>query len=277
MKKFSARLIHDLEPKSGSFNMAADDVLSRYRFSSDTNMIVRVYRFDPPAVSLGRNQNLEEVNQSACFRKGWDIVRRPTGGRSLLHLNDICYSVIIPRLDDVLKELKNLYQSVASSLTFTFLSLGIDASKSDSLVEFPLDSEVRKSRLCIGARVRGEVHYMGRKLTSASQRIYKDSILQHGSIFIGGDQTVVADVVPGKNMEDSEFVEKLRGRVTTVEEALGESLSIQKFLSVFEDRLGRQFDVNLDDSPLDGSELKAIASSQNLFSLAPVPQNISAA
>ena len=273
----TARLINDMTPNTGIFNMAADEFLSRDQSSSEFDAIIRIYRFDPPTVSLGRNQLTSEINESRCSEKGWDIVRRPTGGRTLLHLDDICYSIIIPKRLDAFKDLRNLYEGVAASLATTLITFGIEASPIDLPVKFPFDREIKSTRLCISARVRGEVHVDGRKITSASQRIYQHSILQHGSIFYSGDPTVVADIVAEDLIDGNEFSLKLKDRVITMAEASTELVSMEEFAKCFVRELSQLFEFSLLDCPFFSDELEKIAAKEYYFSLSPPNQNITAA
>jgi len=271
-----ARLINDLAPNTGIFNMAADDLLSRELNSSEYDAVIRIYRFDPPTVSLGRNQSIGEISQTACNERGWDIVRRPTGGRTLLHLGDICYSMIIPKRSDVFKDLRKLYEGVAAALSSTLVNNGIKASPIESPMNIPFDRELKNTRLCISARVRGEVHVEGRKITSASQRIYQDSILQHGSIFYNGDPTIVADIVSEELTNGGEFSVKLKDRVITMEEASSELVLVVSFTNNFINELFHQFDLTLIDQPFLPDELDKIDSTGNFFSLSALKRKITA-
>ena len=267
MSSAITRYIHDHEPQTGSFNMTADDVLARGLSSSGCNSILRIYSFNPPAVSLGRNQSESEVNMLACQLKEWDVIRRSTGGRSLLHLNDICYSIIVPINFNVFKDLRRLYEGIALSLASALVKLGIKASPIDIPIKPPFNKQIKNARLCISARVRGEVHVKGRKITAASQRIYRDSILQHGSIFYGGDPSIVADIVPSKLFDGNDFVAKLKERVITIEEAQPHPIPAKLFINVFISQLCHHFSFNLDDKPLTSNELEEIAALESNFAL----------
>ena len=277
MSSLTVRYIRSSEPHTGSFNMAADDVLARGVVGSGYHSILRMYSFDPPTVSLGRNQAVSEVDITACERKGWDVVRRSTGGRSLLHLNDICYSIIVPIESDVFKELRRLYQGVAISLTSVLNSYGIPASAMELPVKHSFNLKLKKSRLCISAQVRGEVHVKGRKITSASQRIYRDSILQHGSIFLRGEPTVIADIVPTDLVQGIDFGARLKERVITIEEAQTQPISSEDFIKAFTSQLCQYFGFNLANKPIKISELEEITALQNNFTLSPLKQEFSAA
>ena len=86
----------------GAYNMAVDEELLARAQAGEQVPVLRFYTWDPPAVSIGRFQKIEDaVNAEACKRRGIDIVRRITGGRAVLHYRELTYSVIA-RTDDPL-------------------------------------------------------------------------------------------------------------------------------------------------------------------------------
>ncbi len=87
------RLIIDEAPRSGAANMAIDQALAEAAAVGASPPTLRFYRWQPPAVSLGRHQPLNEINLEAVTERGYDVVRRPTGGRAILHTDELTYSV----------------------------------------------------------------------------------------------------------------------------------------------------------------------------------------
>src|SRR5688500_1928440 len=83
-------------PGNGAWNMAADVALLGAAAREDAPPTLRFYSWAPAAVSLGRNQLLIGVNLEAARRRGWDTVRRPTGGAGVLHASELTYSVVLP-------------------------------------------------------------------------------------------------------------------------------------------------------------------------------------
>ena len=92
------RLIVDAEAP-GAANMAADEAILNSVIDGASLPTLRFYRWHPPCLSLGRNQKLAEVDLPACRAAGIDIVRRPTGGRSILHTDELTYSISLPQAD----------------------------------------------------------------------------------------------------------------------------------------------------------------------------------
>ncbi len=86
------RLIID-PPAPGSWNMAVDDALLEAAQGDNYQSTLRLYSWNPPCLSLGHAQQIKEVDQEALKKMGWDLVRRPTGGRAILHIDELTYSI----------------------------------------------------------------------------------------------------------------------------------------------------------------------------------------
>ena len=86
------RLIID-QPASGSWNMAVDDALLEAAQGDGYLPTLRLYSWNPPCLSLGHAQHIREVDREALRKMGWDLVRRPTGGRAILHIDELTYSI----------------------------------------------------------------------------------------------------------------------------------------------------------------------------------------
>src|SRR5688500_17310665 len=97
-RRLAARPWRLLERGSGTgvWNMAADVALLGAAAREDAPPTLRLYSWAPAAVSLGRNQSLTGLNLEAARRRGWDTVRRPTGGAGVLHASELTYSVVLP-------------------------------------------------------------------------------------------------------------------------------------------------------------------------------------
>jgi lipoyl(octanoyl) transferase len=89
-------LVDDLDRSCTAAGQMAADVALLEATAADGTPRVRLYRWDPPALSLGRFQPDDDVDGVACARFGVEIVRRPTGGRALLHGGDLTYAVTLP-------------------------------------------------------------------------------------------------------------------------------------------------------------------------------------
>jgi len=140
---------------------------------------VRVYTWEPPALSLGYFQPLAEVNLAACRVAGVDVVRRPTGGRAILHEQELTYSLVAPESSpSVAGGVLESYARISQALIAGLARLGIDARfapPAGRLAESP-------SAACFEVPSSYEVLVAGRKLIGSAQRRQPGVVLQHGAI-----------------------------------------------------------------------------------------------
>jgi lipoate-protein ligase A len=180
------RLILDGE-RPGSLNMALDDVLTR-ACEDGGQPTLRLYAWARPTLSLGRNQELSmAADLHACRRLGVDLVRRPTGGRAVLHENEVTYAVSVPASEPLLAlgaraALGRMAEGIARGLE----GLGVEARR-----EFPSGRGHRQTlppdAPCFAAVAADELTVKGFKVAAAAQWRLRRALLQHGSIPLSVD------------------------------------------------------------------------------------------
>jgi lipoyl(octanoyl) transferase len=182
----------DTPPAPGAWNMAVDEALAD-SVRDGGPPVLRVYRWSPPCLSLGRNQPSDGYDRDEIRRRGIDVVRRPTGGRAVLHHRELTYSVAAH--DDALGTLRQAYASINRALVAGLRRLGVDARLQPAGPErAPLPSLAP----CFEQPVEGEVTAGGRKLIGSAQRREGGVMLQHGSLPIHDDQSAVPGLLlPG--------------------------------------------------------------------------------
>lgn len=174
--------------RRGAENMARDTgLMERARETGET--VLSVYSWQRPTLSLGRNQTAaRKYNLSEIASRGFDVVRRPTGGRALLHNREVTYSVTAPILDG--DSLNASYERINALLLDGLAALGVVATVANP-VEAPLPpAEIP----CFAQPSKGELVSAGRKLVGSAQTRENGALLQHGSILIGDDQSLIAAV-----------------------------------------------------------------------------------
>jgi lipoate-protein ligase A len=183
------------EPGVGSLNMALDEVLLNSAGEPGGGATVRIYGFDPPTVSFGYRQALSEVvNVAACREAGVGWVRRPTGGRALLHQHEVTYSVSSP-VEGPFQGLgvRALYDSVSLAIRRALTALGVSLDPPQSSVramEPPIHGP------CLALPGPHEITAGGRKVVASSQRRSRRAFLQHGSILSRVDPLLWSRVAP---------------------------------------------------------------------------------
>jgi lipoate-protein ligase A len=172
-------------PLGGPENMALDEgLMARARRTGET--VLRVYTWAVPTLSLGRNQRARDAYDVARLRRaGVDVVRRPTGGRALLHDREITYSVTGPI--GVREGLAATYQRINALLLHALGALGVEAQ-----VAAPADRAPSPTAApCFAEPVRGELVLRDRKLVGSAQWRHEGAFLQHGSMLVEDDQALI--------------------------------------------------------------------------------------
>ncbi len=217
----------DTGPNLGAYNMAVDEELLARAQAGEAMPVLRLYTWDPPAVSLGRFQKIENsVDTGACNRHGIDIVRRITGGRAVLHHNELTYSVIArtdtpPFPSNVL----GTYKVIASGLLAGLKNLGIDAEMvSRSNRHAHLVKKGSKDPACFSSPSWYEIVANNKKIIGSAQRRLSGAFLQHGSILLDYDPALEAEVIPGGCPTDV---------VTSVKRELGKNVSLKEVKQAF--------------------------------------------
>ncbi len=183
-----------------AYNMAVDEELLARAQAGERTPTLRFYTWDPPAVSLGRFQKMTEaVNVDACRKHGFDIVRRITGGRAVLHRSELTYSIVSP-IDNPLfpSNVHGTYKVIAQGLLAGLGILGIPAEMvSRGSRHSQLVYSHAKDPSCFSSPSWYEIVVNGKKIIGSAQRRLSGAFLQHGSILISYDPELEAEVIQG--------------------------------------------------------------------------------
>lgn len=221
----------------GAFNMAVDAAILEAVIQGDSPPTLRFYDWDPACLSLGFAQRFDDLDEAALAARGWDVVRRPTGGRAILHTDELTYSVIgpsdEPRLTGgVLESYKRLSEALMHSLKLLGLPVeqqpmhlaggtGNGAGDSDNPVCFEVPSDY-------------EVTLNGKKIIGSAQARRKGGVLQHGSLPLTGDIARITQILRYPSEERRQLAaERVRARAATVEEGLGRVVPFKEAAECF--------------------------------------------
>lgn len=201
-----------LEPagRSGAENMAVDAALLA-EAGRTGRAFLRLYRFAPPCLSLGRNEPTARYDRAEIGRLGIEVVRRPTGGRAVWHEHEVTYAVATPVA--AFGGLRRGYRAIQSRLAAALRTLGADAQLAP---EGPVARPTNHLASCFATPVCGEVLVAGRKVIGSAQVREGSAFLQHGSILLAGSQDIV-DVASRQATVVSE--------ATTLSDVLGRPVS----------------------------------------------------
>ena len=211
-------------PAHGALNMATDEAIVEAVARKDAPPTLRFFAWNPPCISLGYAQPLSDVDPERLAERGWDVVRRPTGGRAILHTDELTYSAIAP-LDEprVFGGVLESYRRLSAGLLRGVERLGLLA-RSDSAAESDfasLDMEGGQP-ICFETPSRYEITAMDKKLIGSAQVRKRGVVLQHGTLPLTGDIARICDALAFAGEGDREAAKaRLRQRATTVAEVLG--------------------------------------------------------
>ncbi len=165
----------------GKFNMDYDLRLVD-EFKDSGIPVLRFYYWDPYCISLGRNQDFSDINVPLANRDGIEVVKRPTGGKAVLHAEELTYSVVMEAEGLSVRESYNL---ISRALVTGLRLLGADLELSRSSADFRKLFHDPSTIPCFSTSAVHEVEHRGRKLVGSAQHRFGGVLLQHGSILIG--------------------------------------------------------------------------------------------
>ncbi len=230
---------------TGSFNMEYDLLLVK---SFSGFPVLRVYQWKPYCISLGANQDYNPVNQKKVEADGFDIVKRPTGGRAILHAEELTYSVVYPLSET--KTPKQIYREINLALKNGLTNYNSAFEKIElehTQPHFPSFYKDTKSTLCFAVSAMNELNYQEKKIVGSAQRKIGNVILQHGSILSGNFHKRIIDYL---NLSDDKLKD-LQNEIeqTTIElkTILGEEINYQLLIEAIKKGFENHFNVKLEE------------------------------
>lgn len=178
-------------PCSPSYNMALDEALLDWHSEGLIPPVIRFYEWNPATLSIGYFQSVEkEIDLDAVNRLGLGFVRRPTGGRGVLHEHELTYSVIVSEsYPDMPATVTEAYRVISEGLLLGFQNLGLDAYFSIPDSEEKRQSLKKpKTAVCFDSPSWYELVVEGKKVAGSAQTRQKGVILQHGAILLDLDE-----------------------------------------------------------------------------------------
>jgi lipoate-protein ligase A len=199
----------------GNLNMAIDQALLGLHANGKSPPTLRFYQWTPPAISLGYCQKNHQLDMAACQRLGIEVVRRPSGGRAVLHLGDLTYALIAGTADGMPSAVTAAYRLICDGLLQGFHRLGIEARLGRGVMKPP------QHEICFLRGTLGSIMYRDRKFIGSAQTWHASSMLQHGSIILMPQIEALMSLWPGSADSPAELRAKLEERITSLQEILG--------------------------------------------------------
>jgi lipoate-protein ligase A len=205
----------DSESSSGKFNMELDIFLSE--ICTKNEAFFRLYRWKPYTISLGANQNFDEIDFQKCKNDNIEVVKRPTGGRAILHAEELTYSLILPLSYGLTA--REIYNKVSVTLSAALAKYHKKLSSVELENIQPNFKELLANpsgSLCFASTAKSEVKFEGKKLIGSAQRRMSDVVLQHGSILCGKKHRELPDYLIDKS-HITELKKELSDKTTEIE------------------------------------------------------------
>lgn len=230
----------------GQFNMDFDMELVR---GFDSGLpILRVYRWKPYCISIGANQVYDSIDTKKTEVDGLDIVKRPTGGRAILHAEELTYSVVHPVSE--INSPKQIYLEINLALANglkNYNSLFENIELEHSQPHFPSFYKDSKSSLCFAVSAKNELNYQGKKVVGSAQRKIGNVILQHGSILCGNYHKNIVDYLNLSSDKLNEIATEIEQTTTELETILGEKINYGLLAEAIKSGFENHFKVNFDE------------------------------
>lgn len=221
----------------GEYNMKFDMERAEQLAKGVSLPIFRLYGWEPWALSLGYNQKDDMINYDECKRFGYDVVRRPTGGRAVFHSNELTYCVVV-KLNNG-KTMQDVYREIHVFLLDCLQQLGsgdLDFEKSQP--DFKEFYKQSASVSCFASSARYEIMSKGKKVVGSAQRVFDNVLLQHGSILLGDEHLKLIDLIKVESEKEKSVLKKyMETHSVSLQEVFGKSINCQDCVKLIENKI----------------------------------------
>ena len=225
----------DDRPADGAWNMALDRALQIARERGESPPTLRLYTWASPTVTLGRFQDVDAVDADVCEIEDIDVVRRFTGGRGVLHDDEITYSMIAGLDENIPRGTAASYRVLCGGLVEAYRGLGVQAA----LTSRPRGDS--SSAACYLHATAADLSLGALKLSGSAQVWHGSTVLQHGSFTVSRDVSREARVFGLCENDET----RLAGQTVTIADSLGRRPSREELLGAIIDGIGRGLGVEL--------------------------------
>lgn len=230
---------------TGRFNMDFDlELVSSF----SGKPALRVYQWKPYCISLGANQDYNSINLKKANDDGLDIVKRPTGGRAILHAEELTYSVVYPISGErtpkqIYREINLALKSGLKKYNPQFEEIELEHTQP----HFPTFYKDAKSTLCFAVAAMNELNYQGKKVVGSAQRKIGNIILQHGSILCGSFHKKIIDYLnlPFKMLE--ELKNEIEQTTAELDVILGERIDYNQLSQAIKKGFENHFNIKFEE------------------------------
>jgi lipoyl(octanoyl) transferase len=239
--------------QDGATNMAIDEAIMEAVAAGEQLPTLRFYGWQPACLSLGYAQEWQAVDWEACAARGWDVVRRPTGGRAILHVDELTYSVCAPEDEPRLQGgILPSYMRLSAALASGLEQLGLAPQRAGAP-----EPGAAKGPVCFDAPSNYEITSGGRKLVGSAQARRRGMVLQHGTLPLYGD---LLRIVHALQFEEESAraaaAMALRASALTLEEALTRQASFGEAAAALATGFAATLNLQLEPDVLSAGEIE---------------------
>lgn len=244
--------------ESGSFHMAADGFLAEQMTEQP---VLRFYRWDPHAISLGFHQKTASINMELCrTQKNLDVVRRPTGGRAILHAEELTYAVVIPRKSPIAGGgVHDIHNRISFAISGGLRSLGyevkLNSRKADLRQHYSNDAD---ADACFSTSAKYELQIDGKKVVGSAQRKFQHTVLQHGSILIGSEHQSLIQYMHYTAEQQEDIAQQFKQKTTELSRHSDDSVALAPLCRAIQEGFAETFHCTFNTEPFTDDELQSI-------------------
>ena len=229
-----------LETNNASMNMAIDEAILNTRIAGQVPNTLRFYRWQPSAVSVGKNQNPKnEIYLDSCRQLGVDVVRRISGGGTVYHdfEGEVTYSVVAKTSDLGTADVTTVYHKTYEAITDALRLLGV-----------PADFSSGDAKNCPNLAVNGK------KISGSSQTISRGVVLQHGTVLRSVDLPKMFQLLKIKDISCTLAADIAQRKITSIQDELGHKISPDTVVNALAQGFKAILKIQLDSSQLTKNE-----------------------
>jgi lipoate-protein ligase A len=235
--------------------MALDEAILQAVATHQQPPTLRLYRWTTPCLSLGYAQPAVEVEPDRLRAHAWELVRRMTVGRAILHTDEITYSVALPAEHKLATgTILDSYRRISKALLAAVQHIGVAAS-ADTQPRLPGQP---LSPVCFEVPSNYEIAVDGRKLLGSAQVRRHGGMVQHGSLPLTGDLTRICEALSFADEEQRAFArQRVAERATTLHQALGVLISWEQAAAAIMTAFAETFALKFNEAPASAEERRA--------------------
>jgi lipoate-protein ligase A len=230
--------------------MAVDQAILEAVGRGESLPTLRLYAWEPPCLSLGYGQRASDVDFERVAACGWDVVRRPTGGRAILHTDELTYSLCLPEDDELAAgSVVESYQRISMAMLAGLRQLGAKPQANAQA------ARAAGGPVCFDTPSHYEITVDGRKLVGSAQARRGGGVLQHGSLPVCGDLGRICEGLVYPDEAARELGKAtVCARAITLQEALGWPVTVEEAAEAIIDGFAETFSVGFQYASLSVNE-----------------------